>query len=154
MGHRKLSYCELWQRAGALETRLVRAGVVAGDVVGVYLRPNVERVVAFLAALRVGAAYLPLDPTLPEKRLQQMLADAAARVIVVNAASPALPTGAPAFVSSDFLDDEPRVFSAVPIAHAPSELAYLIYTCGTTGTPKGVNVSRAAIANYATAACN
>lgn len=153
MGHRRLSYRELWQRAGALETRLRRAGVGAGDVVGVYLRPNVDRVSAFLATLRLGAVYLPLDPALPEQRLAQMLADAAARAVIVNAASPALPDSAPAFVSSDLLDDEATIDFDALRTHAPTQLAYLIYTSGTTGTPKGVGVSRGAIANYATAAC-
>jgi acyl-CoA synthetase (AMP-forming)/AMP-acid ligase II len=94
MGHRKLSYRELWQRAAALENRLGQAGVVAGDVVGVCLRPNIDRVTAFWATLRLGAVYLPLDPALPEQRLTYMLSDSSARVVIVNAASPALPNGA------------------------------------------------------------
>ncbi len=152
MGHRVLSYGELWQRAGALETRLRRAGVVAGDVVGVYLRPSIDRVAAFLATLRLGAVYLPLDPTLPEQRLAHMLCDAWARVVIVNAASPPLPDSAPAFVSSDLLDEEDESPFDLSIGLAPTHLAYLIYTSGTTGIPKGANVTRGAIANYAAAA--
>lgn len=152
MGRRILSYQELWHRAASLEARLLRAGVIAGDVVGVYLRPNIDRVTAFLATLRLGAVYLPLDPALPEQRLIHMLTDSSARVVIVNAASPALPNSAPAFVSSDLLDEEPTTDLGVLISHAPSQLAYLIYTSGTTGVPKGVDVSRCAISNYATAA--
>lgn len=153
MGHRKLSYRELWQRAAALENRLGQAGVVAGDVVGVCLRPNIDRVTAFWATLRLGAVYLPLDPALPEQRLTYMLSDSSARVVIVNAASPALPNGAPAFVSSDLLDEDPVPDLEAAVSHAPSQLAYLIYTSGTTGVPKGVDVTRGAISNYAMAAC-
>lgn len=154
MGHRTLSYRELWQRAGALEARIRKAGVMPGDVVGVYLRQNIDRVAAFLATLRLGAVYLPLDPTLPEQRLAHILTDASARVVIVNAASPPLPDGAPAFVSSDLLDNEAMADLGPSIPHPPSQLAYLIYTSGTTGTPKGVDVTRAAISNYAMAARN
>ncbi|MFK7958359.1 MAG: AMP-binding protein, partial [Lysobacterales bacterium] len=152
MGHRSLSYRELWQRAGKLKTRLLKSGVETGNVVGVYLRPNIDRVATFVATLRLGAVYLPLDPALPEQRLANMIIDASASVIIVNAASPPLPDSAPAFVSCDLLGEDWTADSDLSIPHKSTQAAYQIYTSGTTGEPKGVSVTRGAISNYAIAA--
>ncbi len=79
-----LSYAELDQRAGALAARLRAAGVVPGAVVAVAMPRSAAAVVAVLGVLKAGAAYLPLDASHPPERLAFMLADAGARVVVIN----------------------------------------------------------------------
>ena len=155
IGHRCLTYSDLVIRAADLSEALNAAGVRQGDCVAVCLGRTVDRVTAFLAILQIGGIFLPLDPALPTDRHGYMLENAGAKVVIVNASSPALPDMGLAFVNCGNLPDRAdrgeAVFS-VPES-APETLAYMIFTSGTTGHPKGVEVSRGALANYAVAAC-
>lgn len=154
MGHRRLSYADLVLRADDLSSALAAAGVRAGDSVGVCLGRTVDRVTAFLAILRLGGVFVPLDPALPEERLRYMLETAGARTVVVNAASPALPDIGLGFVNCGQLPDHDG--RPAPLWQAKESaadaLAYMIFTSGTTGQPKAVEISRGALANYAAAA--
>lgn len=154
MGHRCLSYSDLIIRTGDLCEALTAAGVRAGDCVGVCLGRTIDRVTAFLAILQMGGVFLPLDPALPAERQGYMLENAGARVIVVNAASPALPDTGLVFVNCGNLPDRgDRPDGALQTDEgAPDALAYMIFTSGTTGRPKAVEISRGALANYAVAA--
>ena len=154
MGHRRLSYADLVQRSDDLAASLAAAGVGAGDSVGVCLGRTVDRVTAFLATLQLGGVFVPLDPALPEERLRQMLDTAAVRTVVVNAASPALPDIGLRIVPCGPLPERgeaaaPQWQPQPPAAGAP---AYMIFTSGTTGEPKAVEISRGGLANYAAAA--
>ncbi|MBD3770584.1 MAG: amino acid adenylation domain-containing protein [Rhodobacterales bacterium] len=154
MGHRYLSYAELLQRADDLVTMLANAGVTAGDPVGVCLNRTVDRVTSFLAILRLGGIFVPLDPALPHERLRYMLENAGARTVVVNASSPALPDMGLAFVNCGRLPEraENAEIKWDQTARAADALAYMIFTSGTTGHPKAVEISRGALANYSVAA--
>jgi non-ribosomal peptide synthetase component F/thioesterase domain-containing protein len=81
-----LTYAELDRRAGALAIRLRGLGIGPGDLVGIAMERSPDVIVAFLAALRAGAAYLPLDPGDPPERLAFMLGDAGARVVITRGA--------------------------------------------------------------------
>jgi UDP-N-acetylmuramate--L-alanine ligase len=154
MGHRRLSYADLLARTDDLAAALDAAGVRAGDSVGVCLGRTVDRVTAFLAILQLGGVFVPLDPTLPAERLRDMLQTAGARTVVVNAASPALPEIGLRFVTCGQLpeqDGRPRPPWRAKETAAEA-LAYMIFTSGTTGQPKAVEISRGALANYAVAA--
>ncbi len=155
MGHRCLTYSDLMIRTGDLCEALTAAGVSTGDCVAVCLGRTIDRVTAFLAILQLGGIFLPLDPGLPAERQGYMLENAGAHVVIVNASSPALPDIGLNFVNCDHLPDRAdRPGDALP-AHerSPVSLAYMIFTSGTTGRPKGVEISRGALANYAVAAC-
>lgn len=154
MGHRCLSYSDLAIRTGDLCDALATAGVSAGDCVAVCLGRTVDRVTAFLAILRLGGVYMPLDPTLPVERKAYMLAQADAQIVIVNAASPALPEAGLRFVNCGHLPERgDRTDSALStLERSPEALAYMIFTSGTTGRPKGVEVSRGSLAHYAVAA--
>lgn len=159
-GARHLSYAELDAAANRLARRLGRAGVGPGTLVAVCLDRSAELIVALLAILKAGAAYVSLDPGYPDDRLAFMLRDTAAPVVLTHAprrdrlealagAATAAPDGtapAPAAPLVLCLDaeaariaGEPGTPPAVP-ADAAS-LAYVSYTSGSTGRPKGVGVT-------------
>ena len=117
-----LSYAELDQRADELADRFRADGVGPEVVVGVRLPRTPELVVALLAVLKAGGAYLPLDPAYPAERLEFMLADAHAALLIDD---------------NGIVDLGPRRPGGEP---SPSQLAYLIYTSGSTGRPKGVMI--------------
>jgi amino acid adenylation domain-containing protein/non-ribosomal peptide synthase protein (TIGR01720 family) len=121
----RLTYAELDARASVLAGQLAAAGVGPDSIVGVRQDRSLELVVSLLAVLKAGGAYLPLDPSYPEERLEFMISDA--RPVVVL----------PAPLSGQAEARKP----------GPDNAAYVIYTSGSTGRPKGVVVSHRAIVN-------
>jgi amino acid adenylation domain-containing protein/non-ribosomal peptide synthase protein (TIGR01720 family) len=147
-GEEAVSYGELEARANRLAHHLVgRLGPLSGRVVGLHLQRSIELIVAMLAVVKAGAAYLPLDADAPPDRLGFMLADAEA-VAVVSAGSwaAALPATAPVIR----LDAEAGAIAAASSTPPPdiasaASLAYVMYTSGSTGRPKGVCVPQRAV---------
>ncbi|WP_158581589.1 non-ribosomal peptide synthetase [Actinomadura spongiicola] len=130
---RTLTYGELARRAETLAADLIAAGLGRGDVVGVSLPKGWRQIVAVLAVTRIGAAYLPVDPGLPEERRRWLVESSGATIVLRDVPDE---TGAP--VTGPVLGDaRPR----------PEDLAYILYTSGSTGTPKGVAVSHRAALN-------
>jgi amino acid adenylation domain-containing protein len=139
-GDVELSYAELDRQAGCLARRLVDLGAGPEVRIGVLLRRSAAMVVALLAALKSGAAYLPLDPAYPARRLELMLEDASPAVVVTEEPLlPLLPPGPFQTVCLDAFDPGPGRGTGVRVE--PENLAYLIYTSGSTGRPKGVAIS-------------
>jgi amino acid adenylation domain-containing protein len=151
-GDRQISYRQLDEAAVRLAARLRARGVAAGDFVALCLDRSFELVVAVLAVLKAGAAYVPLDPADPAERLAFILADAGPRVLVTQ---PGLAARTPAaavptlLVGPDAKDAEAGDAQAGEVQAGgvagprpvrPTDLAYMIYTSGTTGRPKGVVV--------------
>jgi natural product biosynthesis luciferase-like monooxygenase protein len=142
-----LTYGELDARAAALAGALARRGVRAGDVVGVCLERTPEMVVALLAIMKAGAAYLPLDPAYPRDRIAFMIEDSAAPLVVTTAP---IATSLRLPASKSFLFDGPLLAGPVTAefpAPTPDSAAYLIYTSGSTGRPKGVVVTHRNVMN-------
>lgn len=129
-GDEQVSYAELDARVARLATALRRRGVAAGDVVGVRLGRSAGAVVALLAVWRAGAAYLPLDPEYPDERLAFLVRDGGARLVVTEEDLAA---------AAQHDDEEFR-------PPEPSDPAYLIYTSGSAGQPKGGLVEHGALA--------
>ncbi|HEU0078958.1 MAG TPA: AMP-binding protein, partial [Longimicrobiaceae bacterium] len=146
-GGRSVTYAELEARADALAGHLRGLGTRPGARVAICLERSPEWVVAVLAVMKSGAAYVPLDPTHPDARLAQLLGDAGARVLVTQASlRDRLPADGAEVVLVD--EDAPAHSGAAAPAHSPStgDLAYVVYTSGSTGTPKGVLVEHGSLA--------
>jgi amino acid adenylation domain-containing protein len=143
-----VTYGELDARSARLAGWLGTRGVRPGATVGLAMERSAELVVAVLATLRAGAAYLPLDPALPAERLQGMMQDAGCAALVVEDEVPAGVRGFAGPVVSLAADAE-RI--AAQDAAAPDDAAdagspaYVIFTSGSTGRPKGVVVPHRAV---------
>ncbi|HEX7240472.1 MAG TPA: condensation domain-containing protein, partial [Longimicrobiaceae bacterium] len=140
-GARTLTYRELDGASARLASRLRAAGAGPETPVAVFLDRSAELGVALLAVLRAGGAFLPLDLASPRERLEYLLEDSGARVVVTRSdLAGRLPAGSARVVCVD--EDEPDPVHADGAARVGSDaLAYLIYTSGSTGRPKAVMVS-------------
>lgn len=129
---RQVSFAELDELASHLAARLRGGGVEPGARVGIRLPRSVDLYVAVLAVLKTGAAYVPLDPEYPDHRIDLMVTDSGASVVI----------------------DEELIGAAGPVRAPgqvdPASAAYICYTSGSTGVPKGVEVHHTAVANLAT----
>ncbi|WP_266159409.1 non-ribosomal peptide synthase/polyketide synthase [Dyella silvatica] len=155
-----LSYAQLNLRANVLAHRLIALGIGPEDLVAVALPRSPDMVIALLAILKAGAAYLPLDPDYPLDRLSFMLQDARPQLLISNsAAADRLPDYPHALWMDEALAeiltyDQPGSHENPPDAQrrralSPQHPAYVIYTSGTTGRPKGVMVTHAGIPSLA-----
>ena len=151
-----LRYAMLDQRANQLAHYLIKeCDVSSGDLVGVLAGRSIETIIAMLAVLKIGAAYVPLDPSYPDVRLQFILADCSLTTIL-------LPPGLdiPSVLSvcnlvalgdTDRYEQYPN--SAPSVEVAPRDVAHIIYTSGSTGQPKGVMVEHINVVRLLASAC-
>jgi amino acid adenylation domain-containing protein len=148
-GNASLTYAELNEKANQLARFLQKSGVKPGDRVAVSLERSLEVIVSLIAILKAGAAYVPVDPAYPASRLTFLIEDSAAKVLLtqrsISANLPALK------LTSILLDqDWPAVAleatsNVTAPAHTPESLAYVMYTSGSTGNPKGVLIPHRAV---------
>lgn len=149
-GSEVLTYAELDRQSNQLAHYLASAGVGREHVVGLYLKRSPAFIVAALATLKTGAAYLPLDSDAPAGRIAFMLQDAAVSAVVTSEnLRERLPSGPWPVV--DMVRDAAQIRqqAAQPPKTEihPDDLAYVIYTSGSTGQPKGVEVTHSSLAN-------
>ncbi len=145
-----LSYQALNAGANRLAAYLLRSGLKKGDIVGVNADRSAEMIMAFLAVLKAGGVYLPLDPDYPLERLQYMLQDSRARFVLTKSFFEHQPQSKAEVI---FLDQLTPALSAespenLQIVLQPEDTAYIIYTSGSTGKPKGVEVQHGPLVNH------
>jgi amino acid adenylation domain-containing protein len=149
-----LTFRELERRAARLAATLRRNGVCPETVVGLYAGRSTATVTGLLAVLAAGGAYLPLDPDYPRERLELILEDSGAPVVLAErnraAAAAALCAGRARMVLLDEENggDDGGEDAAAGAGHDPESLAYVLYTSGSTGRPKGVQVPHRAVVNF------
>jgi amino acid adenylation domain-containing protein len=146
-----LTYRELNERANQLAHHLRRRGVGPGALVGVSLHRSPRMVIGLLGVWKAGAAYVPLDPTYPAERLAFMADDAAVQVLLGDArAADLFPQLGERRLRLD--TDWPAIAGEgranLASGAQPSDLAYVMYTSGSTGQPKGAQIAHGGLVNY------
>ena len=138
----EMTYRQLNEKANALAH-----GIGSGGMVALYIDRSVDAVIAILAVLKAGAAYVPISPQHPGERVRFILQDCQARLVISqphHCARLSTLTELPVITASDVADT--AIDNPEPLA-GPSDLAYVIYTSGTSGQPKGVMVEQGSVLN-------
>lgn len=155
-GDQTLNYAELELRTRALAQQLTMLGAGPETLVAVALPRSLELVIALLATLRAGAAYLPLDVDNPPQRIRRIIASAQPVVLLGEAGFETAfdetgdvlsGEGAPHWLATGQWQQQPAADAPALVAAQPGDLAYVIYTSGSTGEPKGVMIEHRAIVN-------
>ncbi len=158
-GYTIITYSELNVKSDQLAHLLIEQGVVSDAIVGIMIERCVEMVIGILAILKAGGAYLPIDPTYPQERIDYMLKDSGARVLVtthtLTTKVEVIRSGEGnknleiVFLETLFQTFHPPIFpllAATGNLQPETSLAYIIYTSGSTGKPKGVMVEHGNVA--------
>lgn len=142
----RVSYAELEQRTQSIAEHLQKQGIGKDDRVGLYLERTPDLIAALLAVLRCGAAYVPLDPGFPVGRLTYMAQDARLSAVLTHGALAPLPAdhAITCLVEEISSDVTGLTFDLV----SPDAAAYILYTSGSTGQPKGVVIPHRALNNF------
>ncbi len=152
-GGQQLTYYELSERSNKVARRLQEWGVHQEVLVGICMERSIDMIVGLLGILKAGGAYVPLDPTYPKERLDHILDDAKPRLVLTESAlAGKLFREQPNVLCIEKIGDELARAEAQPASHArsSSNLAYVLYTSGSTGQPKGVEVTHRSLVNFLT----
>ncbi len=128
-GDRLLTYAELNEQANKLAAALTGQGIVPGDAVALLTERSAEMIIGILGIMKAGAAYLPIDPGAPQSRIDELLADSGAKLVLTREAIDEWLESMP---------ERPEGWRVNPVPPQDGDaLAYLMYTSGSTGKPKG-----------------
>src|SRR6059058_1379280 len=150
-GDRQLTYRELNARANQLARALVARGLTREGVVGVVTERNLDWIAAVLAIFKAGGAYLPIEPHFPADRIAKMLSRAGAMLVLTDRSSSAADRGAACCAPTIPIDtayQEGHPDGDLGIRVTPDQLAYVYFTSGSTGEPKGAMCEHAGMLNH------
>ena len=145
-----LTYSQLNARANQLANELIARGVSTEHLVGIYLERSTDLVIGLLGILKAGAAYVPLDPLFPPRRLSYMMEDAGIRIVVTQSnLQRDLHSNERDLlcIDAEIANPAAELASNPNIPLHPSNLAYTIYTSGSSGKPKGVSIEHRSLVN-------
>ncbi|TYP76738.1 non-ribosomal peptide synthetase [Paenibacillus methanolicus] len=145
---RRLTYRALNEKANQLARKLRKHGVVPDAIVGIFVQPSPNMIVAMLAVLKAGGAYLPIDPEYPAERVQVMLEDSGAALIVTENATGGKISFPGERINLDEASFQDEHADDLVWEGSSRDLAYLIYTSGSTGQPKGVMIEHGSLSGY------
>lgn len=149
-GDTSVCYKELNERSNRLANYLISLGVKVDEYVGISIERSPDMIVALLGIFKAGAAYLPLDKSYPAERIEYMISDSGVKYILSKAADKGkLPDTGAKILFIDELDNEISICSAESpsVSPGPESAAYMIYTSGSSGRPKGVVMHNRALVN-------
>ncbi|WP_299485541.1 amino acid adenylation domain-containing protein [Acaryochloris sp. IP29b_bin.137] len=141
----KLSYTELNQRSNQLAHYLQSLEIGPESIVGICVDRSLDMIIAMLAVLKAGGAYLPLDPAYPPERLDYMLTDAQVTILLTHSQISLSTPAQRINLDTDWPQHQPDTNPTHTVG--PDHLAYLIYTSGSTGKPKGVLIPHGGLVN-------
>ncbi|MFC4101260.1 amino acid adenylation domain-containing protein [Paenibacillus xanthanilyticus] len=150
-GEAAMTYQELDERSSRIAAALIEKGVRRESVVGLLVRHSAEAVVAILAVMKAGGAYLPIDSDYPADRIGYMLGDSGAALLLTDDDTH---EGAARYATARLNVQDPALYTVnretapLPAAAKPDQLAYVIYTSGSTGKPKGAMIEHRGLTNY------
>ncbi|MBK1439221.1 amino acid adenylation domain-containing protein [Parapedobacter sp. ISTM3] len=147
--NKAISYRELEERSNQLANYLVAKGVTTGAIIGVALDRSIDMVIALLGVVKSGAAYIPLDPSYPVNRIEFMLHDSAAKFLLTESKySRLFDSQAKELLYDELLTDLCAYPSETPQRLIQGDnLVYVLYTSGSTGNPKGVQIEHHSLSN-------
>ncbi len=140
-----VSYQELWEQSGAIAENLIQMGVHVGDVVGIMTERNEKFVIALLGVLRSGATYLALDLNHPINRKEYIIKDSNMKGVIVEENATDI-GDIPQFNITNLLSKQ-KGAKAINVHVGKEAIAYILYTSGSTGVPKGVKIRHVSIIN-------
>lgn len=145
-----LSYKQLNEKVNQLSAFLIQNGIGSGDIVALSIVRSVEMLISLLAILKAGAVYLPLDPEYPLDRIEFMLDDSSAKILLTSDMNKgSYKTNAREFVIDEIWPKlENYTHENIKIDIKDDDLAYVIYTSGSTGKPKGVKLTHRNLLNF------
>jgi|GEM_PF-273313 len=150
--NKSLSYRQLTAVSNRLAAYLIKKDIKVGDIVGLSAERSMEMLVCLLGILKAGAVYVPLDPEYPQERIDYMLGDSGAKMLLVSAAhSGKFTSAATEHIIEEVwaeLDQYPDEKPELVIEG--NDLAYILYTSGSTGKPKGVKIKHHNLINFLT----
>lgn len=148
-GHdHSFTYEELYKKSNQIAHELIRRDIQPGSIVGIRLKRSPDQIACILGVLKSGCVYMPIDPSLPVERVEMMVEDSKAAVIITDDLS-FNEWKEKTILEPDVVFNNQTAKDAVELSLPPEEaVAYVIYTSGTTGKPKGVSVTHAALINH------
>lgn len=150
-GARRVTFAQLSRQARSIAAVLRSRGIGPESLVGLYLPRGIEQVASILGVLMAEGAYVPLDPELPAKRVAYMLENSGASVVLSHSGlAGRFPAGEVPVLYADELR-VPATVEALPVQRSPDDLCYVVYTSGSTGEPKGVQITQGNVAVLADA---